>query len=116
MQIIEVVRRDYNLAHETRYERTDLLDPEVNVAIATWLLRRIIASYARHHPNVPNLHADWDNPRFAEILTFGWNAGWSEAGGVGRVVRYVEGQGTTDITIDLVHENARAAGASRHLS
>jgi len=31
-------------------------------------------------------------------------------------VRYVEGQEKTDITIDLVHENARAAGASRHLS
>jgi hypothetical protein len=32
------------------------------------------------------------------------------------VVRYLEARGTTDITIDLVHQYARAAGASRHLS
>ncbi len=49
-------------------------------------------------------------------LTFGWNAGWSEAGGVGRVARYLESSGQTDITIDLIHLYARAAGASRHLS
>jgi Transglycosylase SLT domain len=116
MQIVEVVRRDYNRAHGTRHERADLLDPAVNVAIATWLLRTITASYARHHAKVPNLQTAWDNPRFVELLTFGWNAGWSEAGGVGRVARYLEARGTTDITIDLVHEHARAAGASRHLT
>lgn len=115
-QIIDVVRRDYNRVHGTRYERDDLFDPVVNVAIATWLLQAIIRSYARNHPNVPNLRADWDNPRFVSLLTFGWNAGWSEAGGVGRVARYLEAQGTTDITIDLVCEHARAAGASRHLA
>jgi hypothetical protein len=31
-----------------------------------------MASYARNHPAVPNLHADWNNPRFVELLTFGW--------------------------------------------
>lgn len=116
MQIIEVVRLDYNRAHGTRYARKDLLDPAVNVAMATWLLRLIMRSYQRNHPNVPNLQPDWSNPRFVELLTFGWNAGFSEAGGVGRVARYLEAGGTIDITIDLVHLNARAAGASRHLS
>lgn len=116
LQIVDVVRRDYNRVHSTRYERDDVFDPVVNVAIATWLLHAIIRSYARSHPNVPNLQADWENPRFVALLTFGWNAGWSEAGGVGRVARYLEAQGTTDITIDLVREHALAAGASRHLS
>jgi Transglycosylase SLT domain len=116
MQIVEVVRRDYNQDRGTRHQRADLLDPAINVAVATWLLRRIIGSYGRNHPDVPNFRADWTNPRFVELLTFGWNAGWSEAGGVGRVARYLEGRGQTDITIDLVHEHARAAGASRHLS
>jgi hypothetical protein len=116
LQIVDVVRRDYNRVHGTRYERDDLLDPVANVAIATWLLHAIIRSYTRNHPNIPNLHADWDNPRFVELLTFGWNAGWSERGGVGRVARYLEAQGTTDITIDLVCEHALAAGASRQLS
>lgn len=116
MQIVEVVRRDYNRAHQTSYTRADLLEPSVNVAMAAWLLRAIIASYAHRHPDVPNLQADWENLRFVELLTFGWNAGWSEGGGVGRVARHLEARGEFDITIDLVHENAQAAGASRHLS
>jgi len=116
MQVVEVVRVDYNQAHGTHYARTDLLDPAVSVAMACWLLRFIIDSYQRNHPNVPNLRADWDNPRFAELLTAGWNAGFSEKGGVGRVARYLEKLGTTDIDLDQVHDHARLAGASRHLS
>lgn len=57
-----------------------------------------------------------ERDRITPDFAYGWNAGWSEAGGVGRVARYLEAQGTTDITIDLVCEYARAAGASRHLS
>ena len=116
MQVVEVVRRDYNRAQGTRHQRADLLDPAINVAVGVWLLRRIISSYARHHPDSPNLRADWSNPRFVELLTFGWNAGWSETGGVGRVARYLEARGRHDMTIDLVHQHAIAAGASRHLS
>jgi hypothetical protein len=116
MQIVEVVRRDYNRDQRTRHQRADLLDPAINIAVGSWLLRRIVGSYARHHPDVPNFRTDWGNPRFVELLTFGWNAGWSEAGGVGRVARYLEERGQMDITIDVVHQHARAAGASRHLS
>jgi soluble lytic murein transglycosylase-like protein len=116
MQIVEVVRRDYNRAHKTTYTRHDLLDPTVNVAMACWLLQFIIAQYAKHHGDVANLRADWDNPHFARLLVYGWNAGFSSSGGVIRVVRYLKARGHTDITIDLVHKHARAAGASRHLS
>ncbi|MBP6627876.1 MAG: lytic transglycosylase domain-containing protein [Kofleriaceae bacterium] len=116
MQVVEVVRGDYNQAHGTRYARIDLLDPAVNVAMACWVLRFIIESYQRNHPDVPNLRADWDNPRFVELLTFGWNAGFSEKAGVGCVARYLEKLGTTDVTLDQVHDHARLAGASRHLS
>jgi soluble lytic murein transglycosylase-like protein len=116
LQIIEVVRRDYNERHGTSYARRDLLDPVVNVKIGADLLTRIIHSYAQNHPNLPNLQPDWENPRFVELLTFGWNAGYSERGGVGRVARYLEQRGVTNLTIDTIFENARAAGATRHLS
>jgi hypothetical protein len=116
LQVIEAVRLDFNRAHGTSYPRGDLLDPTVNVAMAAWLLQSIVASYRKNHPAVPNLQPDWNNPRFVELLTFGWNAGYSEAGGVGRVARHLEAQGRTDLTIDLVHQHAQAAGASRHLS
>jgi soluble lytic murein transglycosylase-like protein len=116
LQITEVVRHDYNRAHRTSHTREQLLNPDINVRIATWLLRTIADSYRRHHPDVPNLRPDWSNPRFVELLTFGWNAGASEAGGVGRVVGYLERKGAREIDLDLVHAHARTAGASEHLS
>ena len=116
MQIVPVVLDDYNKRHGTPYQPEHLYDPSINVGIGCELLRIIIANYRRYHPRIANLQANWDNPRFVELLTFGWNAGFSEAGGVGRVASYLEKLGTIDITIDLVHEHARTAGASKHLS
>ena len=115
MQIIPVVLDDYNTRNGTHYKPEHLVDPAINVAIGCELLVIIIAGYAGHS-HVPNLQANWSNLRFVELLTFGWNAGFSEAGGVGRVARYLEHHGTTDLTIDLVSKAAAAAGASKHLS
>lgn len=116
MQIIPVVLDDYNKRHGTTYQSAHLVDPSINVAIGCELLRLIAGSYRKSHPRIPNLQPDWDNPRFVELLTFGWNAGFSEAGGVGRVARYLEQLGAVDITLDLVTAHARVAGASKHLS
>lgn len=116
MQIVPVVREDYNKRHGTPYQPEHLYDPTINVAIGCDLLRRIGASYRTHHPRITTLQPDWNNPRYVELLTFGWNAGYSEAGGVGRVARYLEGLGATDITIDQVAAHAKVAGASKHLS
>jgi hypothetical protein len=116
MQVVEVVRKDFNQRRHSTYSRNDLLDPTINVTIAASALATILHSYARNHPQVLNLQTNWSNPRFVELATFGWNAGWSERGGVGRVARYLEQRGIYDITIDSVHQAARAAGASEHLS
>lgn len=115
MQIIPVVLDDYNTRNGTHYKPEHLVDPAINVAIGCELLFIIIAGYAGHS-HVANLQADWSSLRFVELLTFGWNAGFSEAGGVGRVARYLEHHGTTDLTIDRVSQAATAAGASKHLS
>ncbi len=117
MQVIEVVRRDHNKDHGTSYTRRDLLTPSINVEIATTLLRRIIRSFQRNHSDVPNMRADWTNPRFVELLTFAWNSGWSERGGIGRVARYLKKRGrANEITVELIHAHARDAGAIRFLS
>jgi hypothetical protein len=116
MQIVPVVLADYNKRHGTAYQSAQLVDPATNVAIGCELLRIIANSYRKNHPHVPNLQTDWNNPRFVELLTFGWNAGFSEAGGVGRVARYLERLGTVDITLDQITAHARVAGASKHLS
>src|SRR5262249_2842618 len=116
MQIVTVVRVDYNTRHGTAYEPQHLDDPAISVAMCTELLQLIIRGYQQNHPDIPNLQPDWDNLRFVELLTFGWNAGFSEAGGVGRVARHLRAHGITSLTIDLVHRSAQSAGASRHLA
>lgn len=116
MQIVPVVLADYNKRHGTVYQTENLVEPATNVAMGCELLRLIVTSYRKNHPRVPNLQPDWNNPRFVELLTFGWNAGFSEAGGVGRVARYLEQLGATDITLDQLSAHAKLAGASKHLS
>lgn len=116
LQVIEVVREDHNQRTGSRYTRQDLLDPAINVTIAASALATIIRSYAQHHPRISNLQANWNNSKFVELLTFGWNAGWSERGGVGRVATYLEQRGVLDQTIEIVHKTSSAAGASPHLA
>jgi hypothetical protein len=116
MQIVPVVLADYNKRHGTAVQSAQLVDPATNVAIGCELLRLIANSYRKNHPHVPNFQTDWNNPRFVELLTFGWNAGFSEAGGVGRVARYLEKLGAVDITLEQITAHARVAGASKHLS
>ncbi len=116
MQVTPVVLADYNKRHGTAYTRELLLEPATNVAIGCELLRLIVASYGKHHARLATLREDWANPRFVELLTFGWNAGFSEAGGVGRVARYLEGLGAVEVDIDQVSAHAKLAGASKHLS
>ncbi len=116
LQVEPIVLADYNKRHGTTFRRADLLSPSINVAIASDALRLIIGSYRRFHPEVVNLQENWNNPRFVELLTFGWNAGFSERGGVGRVVTYLRKQGFADITLDMVFAHASAAGAVSHLS
>jgi hypothetical protein len=114
VQVVEIVRRDYNERHGASYERNALLDPAVNVRIAADLLAFIAESYGKNH-TAPNLREDWQNPRFVELLTMGWNAGYSEKAGVGRVARYLENTGTP-VTVATVNAAARTVGATERLS
>ncbi len=122
INVVHVAVDDYNRRHPAApVTAAAMRDPAVNVRVAADTLRAIIASYRRHHADVRNLVEDWRNPRFVELLTAGWNAGFSERGGVGRVVRYlragpVANPGADDLTVDHIFAAASAAGATRHLS
>jgi soluble lytic murein transglycosylase-like protein len=116
LQITEIVRRDWNSAHaDAPVGREQLFDPETNVRLGAALLNRIVQVYARH----PTLHPDWSARRYAELVALGWNAGYSDHGGVGLAVTELEAAGATpaDVTVDSV---ARVAAglpqASRFLS
>lgn len=71
-QLGDDVLAAYDQAHGTRHERDDLLDPEVNAAVAAWQLGELAARLDRYRAESPNLAVDWDNPRFIELLTGAW--------------------------------------------
>jgi hypothetical protein len=113
LQITTTVRDSYNQANGTSYTRDDTLDPELNVKMATGLLKRIIAGYKRH-PSA-NLQENWQNPAFVQLLTAGWNAGYSEGGGVGKIASYLEAR-KIPVAPTSVYAYARDAGAVGYLS
>ena len=112
MQVVPTVRKSYNKRNCTSYVHDDLLDPDLNVKMAASLLNRIIVAYNKHPDR--NMKTNWGNPEFVKLLTAGWNSGYSEAGGVGRVAKYLEARGIP-VTHDNVFAKAGAAGATRHL-
>jgi len=113
MQIVESVRNSFNKMRGTSYSRGDLLNPSVNVMMATDLLNRIQKAYAKHSD--PNMKPDWSNPEYVKLLTAGWNAGYSEAAGVGKVASWLEARGIP-VTHDNVYKYAASAGGVRFLS
>ncbi|MBK9032132.1 MAG: hypothetical protein IPL61_12570 [Myxococcales bacterium] len=118
INVVPIAVADYNRRHPSATVRAEqMTDPAVNVRVAADILRTIIASYRRHHPDVPALAEDWTRPAFVELLSFGWNAGFSERAGVGCVVRYLRRtRSEQPITLDTVADAASAAGAARTLS
>jgi hypothetical protein len=112
MQVVPSVRESYNKRRGTSYTQSDLLDPDVNVKIASDLLNRIVVAYGKHRD--PNLQENWHNPEFVALVTAGWNSGYSEAAGVGHVASYLEARGIP-VTHDNVFRYAGAAGGTKHL-
>jgi soluble lytic murein transglycosylase-like protein len=114
MQVVPDVRTSYNQRYGTGYSQNDLLDPATNVKIASELLNRIAKQYQANHGSDPNMRINWGNPEFVKLVVAGWNSGYSEAGGVGRVASYLRSRGLP-VTHDNVFQYAAAAGATRHL-
>ena len=57
------------------------------------------------------MRPDWKSRRYAELVALGWNAGYSDRGGVGLAVTELEAAGAKpdDVTVDTV---ARVAGGA----
>jgi soluble lytic murein transglycosylase-like protein len=115
LQITEIVRRDWNDAHPSApVSRDQLFDPEINVRLGAALLNRIVQVYGKH----PTLQPDWATRRYPELVALGWNAGYSDRGGVGLVVSHLETAGAqpADVTVDSVARVAAGLPASRFVS
>jgi hypothetical protein len=112
---------DYNRRHpEEPIAHARMRDVATNIRVAADILREIIGSYHRNHPDVPNLTEDWTNPHYVSLVTQGWNSGYSERAGVGRVIRYLKAlpasRRPTAITVDTIYEAATDAKAAKTLS
>ena len=97
---------DYNQRKGTSYTKEDLLDPYINARLACELLSRIKSYYGYMYRRAfPN--PSWSDRRFVEVVTMGWNVGWSHEKGVGRVISVLLGEGhTTDINVAMIRERA----------
>lgn len=113
LQVVGVLRNDYNKRNGTAYTSEDMFNPEINVKIAAWLINSIVTAYGKHPDK--NMKMDWANPEFVKLVTAGWNAGFSEGGGVGKVARYLEQQGKP-VTLAAVSAAAPEAGGSKWLA
>lgn len=115
LNLTRVAVDGYNRAHPAApVALVQLRQPEIAIPVAVWVLRQVIASYHRHHPETPNLQEDWANPEFAALVTAGWNAGYSEAAGVGYVARWLVAHGLP-VTLANVFGYAARAGAAATL-
>src|SRR5262245_59633950 len=116
LQITEIVRKDWNAAHpDAPVSRDQLFDPEINVRLGAALLNRIVQVYGRHR----TLRPSWQSRRYAELVALGWNAGYSDRGGVGRAVTELEAAGANpeDVTVDSVaHVATGLPDAARFVS
>ena len=115
MQVVEVVRKSWNKRFPSdQHSRSELLNPEVNVKLATNLLNRIVGYYARFVPDAPNMQEDWHNPEFVKIVTMGWNSGYSSKAGVIFVARCLQGRGIP-VTHDNLVKHAQSCGSASSL-
>jgi hypothetical protein len=112
MQVVDIVRREYNERHGTSYTSDDRLNPAVNVRIACDLLGRIVRQYRTKHPRAPNLQTDWGNLEFVKLVIAGWNSGYAETRGVGLIAHYLEGRGIP-VTHDAVFAHAAATPGAK---
>lgn len=89
-QIVGIVLKDYNQRHNTKLTKKDMLDPELNTMVGAFVLNFIAEQYQKNHPC---LTMDWTSPRYVALVVQGWNAGFSNSGGVGYIVGRMERAG-----------------------
>lgn len=113
-QVVKTVLKDYNMLHGTAYTLEDTKNPTLNTKIGTELISRIVKGYQKNHPS---LAMNWMDPRYVALVVQGFNAGYSEAGGVGFVVGKMEKAGIPPekITVDTVAQTAKMIKASKFL-
>ena len=76
LQILPVVWHDWNKKiavprGDKILQQKDLLEPQVNVAVGSWLMSRIVEMFRNH----PSVKIDWRSLVFVELFIFAYHAG-----------------------------------------
>lgn len=112
------VLKGFNERFNTSFTKEDLLNPDINIRVASELINRIARNYkdlANENPALMhNMIPNFQNKEFVKLLLAGWNSGYSRAGGVQRVARFLAKNGIP-VTHDSVFANANRAGATKFL-
>jgi soluble lytic murein transglycosylase-like protein len=104
------VLKSYNERFGTDYAKHDMLDPRLNVRVASELLARIVRMY-----EAEGIKADWDNGNFVGLVVAGWNSGYSKKQGTTRAIRELKALGIP-ITLAAVYKRAEDNHAlTKHL-
>jgi len=101
------VLKSYNQRFGTDYTKQDMLNPRLNVIVASELLARIVKMFIAE-----GLEPNWQNGNWIGLVTAAWNAGYSRKAGVVKVIRYLKKEGIP-VTLSAVYHNAKAAGGGK---
>jgi len=101
------VLKSYNERFDTNYSRRDMLDPRLNVRVASELLARIVRMF-----KAEGMEPNWENGNWVGLLAAAWNAGYSRKGGMVRVIRYLKRK-KIPVTLSAAYENAKHSGAGK---
>jgi hypothetical protein len=113
LQVCPTVLKSYNERFDTSYRMgVEMLEARLNVRVACELISRIPRFYVSQHPKAFPGGFSWSNRRHVDLLTMGWNAGWSEsrgvAGAIGTLLSW--GYGPEQVTVSAI---SRASQAGR---
>lgn len=110
------VLADYNKRHRTDIKPVELFDPDTNTRLAVDTLERIVRAYEETYvlEGINNLHTDWGSAEFVRLVVAGWNSGYSRAGGVQRVAKWLAAR-KIKVTHDNVFAYAKRAGGTKFL-
>ncbi len=111
MQVTKIALLDYNQRHNTKHTMANVLHPDLNVQIGAELLSRIADNYAANN----GLKIDWRSRPFVDLVVLGWNAGYSQKNGVGRVLVQLATEKRPRTAAEVVRRAEDMGGVVKHL-
>jgi hypothetical protein len=111
-QVVYSVAKDFNKKHKTKYSFTpgkvlnDFDKPELAIQVGMEQLIEIVGNLWQKHPK--SMEPNWKDPRYVALIVNAYNAGYSEASGVGYGIGVLEraGHPKDEVSVATIHDLA----------